>query len=312
MVVETCDKISLGESNAVYHSGWTIVTGASGSIGAALTEGLAAQGYSVVMACRNLKKAEPIRQQIMERSGNDRIVLRELDLASLSSIKNFITELRQVAMPVSRLLNNAGVMNGTFRLSVDGLEEDTAVNYVAPYALTYGLLPLMRRGSRIINTVSCTWRIGRIGDHYLLPSPENFHRFTTYGSSKLALVLFTMEMAKRLSGSGITIQAADPGVVDTAMLTMGRWFDPLADLFFRPLVKTPQQGAATALKLALSNEEIGVNGALWSNCKMRQIPRWVQEHPYRQKLMEDTKLCLEGHGLGLLCFGSNRAEENNV
>ena len=136
MAVETCDKTSLGESSAAYHSGWTIVTGASGSIGAALTEGLAAQGYSVVMACRNLKKAEPIRQQIMERSGNDRIVLQELDLASLSSIKNFITELRQVAMPVSRLLNNAGVMNGTFRLSVDGLEEDTAVNYVAPYAFT--------------------------------------------------------------------------------------------------------------------------------------------------------------------------------
>lgn len=76
MAVETCDKTSLGESSAAYHSGWTIVTGASGSIGAALTEGLAAQGYSVVMACRNLKKAEPIRQQIMERSGNDRIVLR--------------------------------------------------------------------------------------------------------------------------------------------------------------------------------------------------------------------------------------------
>ena len=90
--------------------GWAVVTGASGSIGAALTEGLARRGYPVVMACRNLKKAEPIRQQIMERSGNDRIVVRELNLVSMASIGAFISRLRQEAMPISRLLNNAGVM----------------------------------------------------------------------------------------------------------------------------------------------------------------------------------------------------------
>lgn len=311
MTVDAQTKTELNASvpAPTVSQGWAVVTGASGSIGAALTEGLARRGYPVVMACRNLKKAEPIRQQIMERSGNDRIVVRELNLVSMASIGAFISRLRQEAMPISRLLNNAGVMNGTFRLSADGLEEDTAVNYVAAYALTCGLLPLMSPGSRIINTVSCTWRIGRVEEQFLQPDPEHFHRFTTYGSSKLALLLFTIEMARRLAGSGITIQAADPGVVDTAMLTMGRWFDPLADLFFRPLVKTPQQGAATALQLAVSPEEPTVSGGLWSNCKLRKIPRRISQHPLRLQLMTATQRLLEEHGLGQVCFDWNATKE---
>lgn len=118
-------------------------------------------------------------------------------------------------------------MNGGFRLTEDGLEEDLAVNYVGAAALAFGLLPLMDEGSRIVNTVSCTYRIGRVGKDLLQPDPHRFRRFSSYGSSKLALLLFTLELASRMARRGIRVNAADPGVVDTGMLTMAagsiRW-----------------------------------------------------------------------------------------
>ena len=133
--------------------GWVVVTGASGGIGAVLTEQLAKEGYPVVMACRNLEKARPVQQAVMARSG----VLYPLDLASLDSVRRFTGRLRSEKMQVAVLLNNAGVMNGGFRLTEDGLEEDLAVNYVGAAALAFGLLPLMDAGLSIrcrVHTVS--------------------------------------------------------------------------------------------------------------------------------------------------------------
>ena len=107
--------------------GWVVVTGASGGIGAVLTEQLAKEGYPVVMACRNLEKARPVQQAVMARSGNRRVVLYPLDLASLDSVRRFTGRLRSEKMQVAVLLNIAGVMNGGLRLTDDGLEEDRAV-----------------------------------------------------------------------------------------------------------------------------------------------------------------------------------------
>ena len=277
--------------------GWVVVTGASGGIGAVLTEQLAKEGYPVVMACRNLEKARPVQQAVMVRSGNRRVVLYPLDLASLDSVRRFTGRLRSEKMQVAVLLNNAGVMNGGFRLTEDGLEEDLAVNYVGAAALAFGLLPLMDEGSRIVNTVSCTYRIGRGGKELLQPDPHRFRRFSSYGSSKLALLLFTLELASRMARRGIRVNAADPGVVDTGMLTMGRWFDPLADKLFRPLVKTPRQGAATALLLASSPLTAQVTGELWRGEQGRRIPRAVYGHPLRGWLWNETVRLLAAHGI---------------
>ena len=141
-------------------------------------------------------------------------------------------------------------MNGTFGLTADGFEQTVGVNCVGTAALTLALLPLMHPGSRIVNTLSCTYRIGRVDDRLLEPDPERYARFRAYGTSKLALLLFSLELRERVARQGIGVFAADPGIVDTNMITMHRWFDPIADLLFRPLIKTPEQGAETALQLA--------------------------------------------------------------
>ena len=183
-----------------------IVTGASGGIGQALTERLAKQGYRVLMACRNPEKSEPILTRIRKRSGNPEISLLPLDLGSLDSIARFAAELKARGQRIDVLLNNAGTMNGTFGLTADGFEQTVGVNCVGTAALTLALLPLMHPGSRIVNTLSCTYRIGRVDDRLLEPDPERYARFRAYGTSKLALLLFSLEYwrngkARRISDS---------------------------------------------------------------------------------------------------------------
>ncbi|MDO4755579.1 MAG: SDR family NAD(P)-dependent oxidoreductase, partial [Parabacteroides sp.] len=93
-----------------------------------------------------------------------------------------------------------------------------------------------------------------------------FFRIPVYGNSKLALHLFTQELADRIQEKGITVNASDPGIVDTDMITMHAWFDPITDLVFRPLINTPAEGAATAVHLALSEEAKGKTGCCYVNC----------------------------------------------
>ncbi len=290
------DTTTCGKEQAAMR-GWAVVTGASGGIGTVLTRRLAEEGYPVIMACRNLGKAWSVQHRVTELGGNQRVIPYELDLASLESVRCFVERLRAEKKQVALLLNNAGVMNGNFRLTKDGLEEDIAVNCVSAAALALGLLPLMGAGSQIVNTVSCTYRIGRIDKGLLQPDPRHFGRFFSYGSSKLALLLFTLELASRVSRDGVRVNAADPGVVNTGMLTMGRWFDPLTDKLFRPLVKTPQQGAETALSLALSPLAAQVTGELWRGGRSRRIPRSVYEHPLRGWLWNEIVQLLEKHNV---------------
>ncbi|MFQ8826896.1 MAG: SDR family NAD(P)-dependent oxidoreductase [Alistipes sp.] len=152
--------------------GLYIVTGATGGIGRALTEGLCRRGLRVVMACRNTEKAEAIRQRIMRsgKAGNGEVTVRALDMASLGSIGRFAERIRSEGAEIAALINNAGVMSGRFGLTADGIEQCMGVNYVGPYALTRLLLPMIADGGRIVNALSVTYRIGRIGPRPSSPS----------------------------------------------------------------------------------------------------------------------------------------------
>lgn len=224
-------------------------------MGQVITAALAKEGYPVIMACLDPEKAASLCNRIQQETGNTQIEVRRIDLASLSSVNNFTGQLLKEGRPVSRLMNNAGILTTPVRKTEDGLETIVSVNYVAPYMLTRQLLPLMQPGCRIVNTVSCTYAIGRIEpDFFEKGRNGRFFRIPVYSNTKLALLLFTQELAERLQNQGITINASDPGIVSTNMITMQAWFDPLTDILFRPFIKTPAQGAATAIHLALSNE----------------------------------------------------------
>ncbi|WP_298616641.1 SDR family oxidoreductase [uncultured Odoribacter sp.] len=266
-----------------------IVTGANGGIGRAITETLARSGYRVIMACRNRQKAEQVRGQIAGLTGNLKIEVKELDLASFASVKRFAAQLLRQGVKIDALINNAGVMCQQFGLTEDGMERMLQVNYASPWLLTRLLLPAFSPGCRILNTSSCTYRLGKIDEHFFDITAENYSLFKIYGRSKLGVLLFTAELANRLEGREITVNAIDPGVVDTGMITMHRWFDPLTDLFFRPFIKSPQKGAATALHLILSEAGKTVNGGFWINKRLREMPEAVKKQEQRKKLWEMTE-----------------------
>ena len=142
--------------------GLAIITGADGGMGQVITAALAKEGYPVIMACLDPEKAASLCNRIQQETGNTQIEVRRIDLASLSSVNNFTGQLLKEGRPVSRLINNAGILTTPVRKTEDGLETIVSVNYVAPYMLTRQLLPLMQPGCRIVNTVSCTYAIGRI------------------------------------------------------------------------------------------------------------------------------------------------------
>ena len=270
--------------------GLAVITGADGGMGRVVTLALAEAGYPVVMACRDPRQALALSEEIKAKSGNPAIEVRGIDLSSLASVNRFAAQMRADGRPVARLINNAGVLSTGFQQTEDGLESTVSVNYAAPYVLTRSLLPLMQPESRIVNTVSCTWAIGKIESRFFTHGRNGrFLRIPIYGNTKRALFLFTLELARRYRHERILANAADPGIVNTRMITMQQWFDPLTDIFFRPFIRTPEQGAATAVHLALSEEAAGASGQLFASCKPKRTSRPEQLAAEAEALWEETE-----------------------
>ena len=131
-----------------------IITGADGGMGTEITKAVAFAGYHVIMACYNPVKAEPVKQRIIRETGNMDLEILPLDLASMESVSAFTGLVLGRAHRVALLMNNAGTMETGLHITVDGMERTVSVNYVGPYLLTRKLLPLMGRGTRIVNMVS--------------------------------------------------------------------------------------------------------------------------------------------------------------
>ncbi len=225
-----------------------IVTGASGSIGKEIVRNLAINGYRVILACRNLEKGNRVIEELKSTCSQELLLPSTLNLASVHSILKFIESLQKRNESPDILINNAGIMCKYYTQTEDKIETTLATNYLGPYLLTRLLLPLMNPAQKqIINTISCTCRIGNISRNFFEITPQNYGRFKVYANSKLALLLFSQEILSRYAIQNVHVAVADPGVVNTPMITMQAWFDPLADILFRPFIKTPQQGAQAIL-----------------------------------------------------------------
>lgn len=271
--------------------GLAVITGANGGMGSEITTTVAMAGYTVIMACNNMEKADRKRDEIMRQTGNTNIELMYIDLASLDSVKHFADRLLKRGQPIDLLMNNAGTMETGLHTTTDGLERTVSVNYVGHYLLTRKLLPLMHKGSRIVNMVSCTYAIGRLDfpDFFTRGRKGSFWRIPVYSNTKLALTLFTIDLAGRVADKGITVNAADPGIVSTDIITMHMWFDPLTDIFFRPFIRTPQQGAATAVNLLLGEETAQYSGMMHASCRPKRLDAKYTSHPQMKELWNRTE-----------------------
>lgn len=272
-----------------------VITGADGGMGMEITRAVADAGYHVVMACCSREKGEAKRRLLLEEKEGRSLEVLSVDLAAMASVSAFAENLLKRGEPVSLLMNNAGTMETGLHQTADGMERTVSVNYVGPYLLTRKLLPLLGEGSRIVNMVSCTYAIGRLDfpDFFLKGRKGVFWRIPIYSNTKLALLLFTFELADRVRERGIMVNAADPGIVSTDIIRMNMWFDPLTDLFFRPCIRTPRQGASTAIGLLLDEKAEGQTGMFHLNNHPKPLPEKYVCHRQRFELWEETEKRLE-------------------
>ena len=234
-----------------------VVTGATGGIGGAAAAGLARRGATVVLLCRSREKGEAARQAMGPAA---HVVLA--DLASQAQVRAAAAEITKRWPKVHVLVNNAATYHGRRRLTEDGIERQWAVNHLAPFLLTSLLVPRLRAGapSRVVTVSSNAHTdIREVPWDDLQMARGRYRGFRQYGVTKLANVLFTRELARREAAHGVTANAMHPGVVATELLLNG--FPPLR--LVQRFLRTPEEGARTAVWLASSPEVAGVTGKYW-------------------------------------------------
>ena len=259
-----------------------MVTGANSGIGKATARALAQMGATVVMVCRDRARGEAARREIITTSKNTAVDLLQADLSSQQSIRQLVEHFQQRYTHLHVLINNAGAAFPRRQESVDGVEMTLAVNYLAPFLLTHLLLDVLKASApaRIVNISSNSHEAGYIKLENL-QSKNPYGSMKVYGQAKLALVLFTYELARRLEGTGVTVNCLHPGFVATHF---GQ-----SDIgpAFRLLVKvigsfgtSPEKGAKTSIYLASSPKVEGVT----SHYFVKSIPKRSAAISYDESL----------------------------
>jgi NAD(P)-dependent dehydrogenase (short-subunit alcohol dehydrogenase family) len=189
-----------------------VITGGNAGIGKQTAIDLARRGGKVYIACRDQERAETALKEIKERSGSDNVHYLQLDLASLDSVREFSKNFHQLEEKLHILVNNAGVMACAKSQTKDGFEMHMGTNHLGHFLLTNLLLDLLKAGapSRVVVVASLFHIVGKIKQKDFL-SEKFYFRWFAYASSKLANILFTRELAKKLEGTGVTANSLHPG-----------------------------------------------------------------------------------------------------
>ncbi|XP_058802163.1 retinol dehydrogenase 12-like [Phymastichus coffea] len=261
------------EGNEKLEGKIVIVTGANTGIGKEVAHDLARRDARVVMACRDMFKCENARTEIVFDTKNKYVYCRKCDLSSQQSIREFVELFKKEFSKLHILINNAGVMRTPKSYTKEGIELQLGVNHMGHFLLTNLLLDTLIASapSRIVNVSSLAHKRGVINT-FDLNSEEKYDEGKAYAQSKLANVMFTIELAKKLKGTGVTANAVHPGVVSTEIARHLKHFNGiLGTIFMKPIiwpfVKTPKNGAQTVLYAALSPELKDVSGYYFSECK---------------------------------------------
>lgn len=267
-----------------------MVTGATSGIGQVSAQALAKMGAELFLVCRNRDKGERTLADILTRTGNDRIRLLIGDLSSLAEIHQIAQLFLKQDKPLHLLLNNAGVVNLKRKITVDGYEEMFAVNHLAYFLLTNLLLNRIKASAsaRIVNVASDAHWFCKGINFEDLTFNDGFRWLKVYGHSKLANILFTRELAKRLEGSGVTVNALHPGGfgIKTALGSQNGWKAKTFSLLLNPFLQTPEQGAVTSIYACTSTELDGVSGRYIRDCRENQPKPWALDDAAAQRLWE--------------------------
>lgn len=252
-----------------------IVTGANSGIGFETALELAKRKATVILACRSMERGKRAAKMIISATRNTNVIVRHLDLSSLESVRRFSSEINATIEKLDVLIHNAGFTpKPGIHLTEDNLEIQFATNHFGPFLLNHLLLDLLKKSSpaRIIVVSSITHLWARLDLENL--NCEKYERdpYWIYCSTKLANVLFVRELAKRLTGIGVTVNALHPGGVRTSIARNARWFIKYIIVpVIYPFLKTSRAGAQTSIYLAVADEVQNVSGQYFVDCK----PSWI-------------------------------------
>jgi NAD(P)-dependent dehydrogenase (short-subunit alcohol dehydrogenase family) len=241
-----------------------VITGGNQGIGRATAEELAHRGAEITMVCRSRERGEAACREIIAATKNSKVHLVVADLSEQADVRRAAGEVRAMHPRVHVLINNAAVFLPKREVTSDGLEKAFATNYLSHFLLTQLLLDNVKAAapSRIINVATLTRGISVNFDDLQLE--KKYSVMSAVGPTKMGLILHAQELAKKLEGSGVTVNALHPGLVKTGLLEdVPKWMK----FIFHLLSTTPQRGARTVIHLATSPEVATVTGKLFADCK---------------------------------------------
>jgi retinol dehydrogenase-12 len=265
-----------------------LVTGATNGIGKVAALELAKKGAVVTIVGRNAGKTAATAAEISKVSGNPTVEFLLADLSVMAQVRRLAGEFRQNHDRLDVLVNNAGAYFTQRQLSADGYEMTFALNHLSYFLLTDLLLDLLKASAsaRIVNVSSGAHNLGPLDFNDLMTEDYGMAGFKAYGRSKLANVMFTYELARRLEGSGVTVNALHPGGVNTGFGKNNAGLVQLAMKIFGRFSLTPEQGAQTTIYLASAPEVAGITGKYFDKCKAVPSSEASYDQAAQRKLWE--------------------------
>ncbi len=244
-----------------------IVTGANSGMGMATVEALSDEGATVIMLCRNKNRGQEAFEKLMMVPGR-KIELLLCDLGDFSSINAFVNAIKEKYERIDILVNNAGFISLDRQVTKEGFERQFGINHLGHLLLTTQLVDLMNPGARIVNVASGAHKVGKI--HFEdINLEKSYNVIKAYSQSKLANVLFTRELARRLKDRGITVNCCHPGAVATNIgIDRNTGFGKTITSILKPFFQTPAEGARTAIFLATDDSVKDISGEYFYKCKI--------------------------------------------
>jgi len=265
-----------------------IVTGGNGGIGRETCRELAQRGAKVIIACRNVETGNEAKQDIIKTTMNTNVIVKKLDLSSQKSIREFAEDIKKSESKIDVLIHNAGTAETKRKITEDGIELTMATNHFGPFLLTHLLIDLIKSTpkSRIVIVASELYRFASVNLNKINPIDTWFPVYLYY-VSKYANIYFSNELARRLEGTGVTVNCLHPGMVDS-----GIWRNVPFPLNYplgwivKGFFKTPLQGCQTSVYLAASDEVEEVSGKYFMDCKERRLSSGAMDMDKAKKLWE--------------------------
>lgn len=265
-----------------------LVTGATNGIGKAAAAALAAMGAEVVVVGRNRALTESTVAELKRTTGSEKIDHLVADLSVQAEVRKLAADFLNSGRPLHILLNNAGAIFPTRAESIDGIEMTFALNHLGYFLLTELLLDRLRQSApaRIVNVASAAHRAARNGiDFDDLEGRRKYAPFGAYGQSKLANILFTRELARRLKGSGVTVNCVHPGFVATRFAHANAIYN-IAMALMRPFQRSIASGSRTSIYLCAAPEVADISGEYFADCKIAVPTPYARDDAAAKKLWE--------------------------